>query len=337
MYGQHYTNNGNPFKLKPFQDWFFDVTDNKTMVLEPFAGANHIVQSLKGIGFNGRFRSYDVDPSISVVDGLKIKRRDTIKKFPRGYKICVSNPPYLSKSSASRRKLKFPKTKYSDLYLVCLDLMLKNCDYVAIILPESFITKKMFQGRLHAYISLTRNYFSDTSAPVGLALFNNYISDDFEVYQENEFLGTYGRLKDFGIKSLVDNKEIEFNNPNGNIGLISVDNSNDRIRFCDAGQINKNKISSASRASTIIKTHILKNLDNDKLILRCNEILNSYRLFSEDVLLTPFKSKRSDGKYRRRLDWETARNIILVAMFDLAINCRSIESYTSFDDFKSAA
>ena len=44
-----------------------------------------------------------------------------------------------------------------------------------------------------------------------------------------------------------------------------------------------------------------------------NELLATYREKTQDVFMTSFKGLRADGKYRRRLDFKTARAILAKA------------------------
>ena len=65
---------------------------------------------------------------------------DTILNYPVGYDVAITNPPYLAKNSATRRKLKYSYPEYEDLYQKCLEVMLEKTQFVAAIIPESFIT-----------------------------------------------------------------------------------------------------------------------------------------------------------------------------------------------------
>jgi hypothetical protein len=52
----------------------------------------------------------------------------------------------------------------------------------------------------------------------------------------------------------------------------------------------------------------------DLVINQANIILDEYRKETHDVFLTSFKGLRSDGAYRRRLDWDTASRILGTAL-----------------------
>ena len=167
--GQYFTIN-NPFKLEIFKSWFKYVYKND-IILEPFAGANNIVRLVNEIFPKTKFISFDIDTTFkNVYPKVKIKKRDTLKNFPDGYNIIITNPPYLAKNSATRNNLFYPDIKYDDLYKYTLEIMLKNVDNVAAIIPESFITSGLFIDRLYAVTSLTTKMFNDTECPVCLAL-----------------------------------------------------------------------------------------------------------------------------------------------------------------------
>ena len=161
-YGQYFTMT-NPFDIDVFYDWMELFIDDNTKLLEPFAGSCNICDMIKDIGYNNNWVCYDIDP---VSNNYNVKQRDTIANFPEGFTAAITNPPYLYKSSAKRRGLAFTNDKYDDLYKVSLDVMLNNLDYVAAIIPESFMNSGLFHNRLYAVISLTCRMFSDTECPL---------------------------------------------------------------------------------------------------------------------------------------------------------------------------
>lgn len=224
----------------------------------------------------------------------------------------ITNPPFLSKSSASRLGIEYPKTNHNDIYKLCLELMLNNCSYVASIVPDSFLTSNFDKSRLVTYISLTNNHFDNTVIPVGLALFNKDVTKDFLIYRDNKILGSYLELKEFDLDMNSNNLDVTFNNPNGELGLISIDNTTDKIRFINGTEIDPKTIKHYSRAYSRIS--IKGNYNLSKLINNCNQILDKYRTNTKDVFLTSFKSVHNDGTYRRRLDFDTARRIINKAL-----------------------
>ncbi len=73
--------------------------------------------------------------------------RDTLKDFPVGFEVCVTNPPWLAKNSATKMQVPFYAGEYDDLYKYSLDKCLENCKNVIAIIPESFIRTNLFLGR----------------------------------------------------------------------------------------------------------------------------------------------------------------------------------------------
>jgi hypothetical protein len=322
--GQFYTQNKNPFDLYPFQEWLLERVENglDVDILEPFAGQNNIPNFLRKSGMTNNFVCYDIEPKESVLDNVIVQQRDTIIDFPTGFTLAITNPPFLSKSSASRLKFDYPECDYDDIYKFCLKKMLDNVKYVASIVPESFITSKEFTERLYCYISLTDDYFTDTEVPVGLALFNSDCSDDFLIYRDEQFLGYFNDLKKYDIEKPKDilNLKVVFNDPQGKLALHAIDSSNvKKIRFGHGNEIDAESIKHYSRAYsriTILQNYVPIEID-DELIDSCNNILMNYRNNTKDVFLTSFKNKNKEGLYRRRIDWQTTRNIILVAIHNI--------------------
>ena len=158
----------NIFSYPQFREWFTTALKaSNNIVLEPFAGSNNLIKMLQNEGYQFKFDAYDINPS-----SPEVEKKDTIKEFPWGYKLVITNPPYLAKNSARRKKIDFPTTKYDDLYKLCLEIMLKNCAYVGAIIPASFLNANLFLERLHSYTLLSSQMFTDTENPVCLALFS---------------------------------------------------------------------------------------------------------------------------------------------------------------------
>ena len=228
---------------------------------------------------------------------------------------------YLGKSSARRRKIYYPWEE-DDLYKVCLNRMLDNCEYVAAIIPESFITAQIHRDRLWGVISLTCKMFYDTDCPVCLALFTPQGTTQTKIYANDIYLGTLEELSNSVGNLMKNNKYHEwiFNDKNGNIGVKTVDNqkTND-CKFFEGELIDPQTIKISSRAFTRI-SGLPETIDKEVFIKICNNILEDYRLKTKDVLMTSFKGLRSDGKYRRRLDFKTIRCIMNTAL-------KTIEKY----------
>ena len=315
-YGRYYTR-GNPFHSKPFQQWAKKANIENVCILEPFAGAKHIPSLIRSANIHcDDWAFFDIEPGVEGV-----KKQDTLTDFPKGFKVCITNPPWLARNSATRRGLPFPeKTQYNDLYKYALEQCLSHCDWVAAIIPEAFIRSGLFGERLCDFISLvpetsnvikrgnksrTTNYmFNDTEHPVGLAMFAPILSTDIRVWRNNQLLGTFGDLQKH-LPTTSRNSNIVFNDPNGNLGLIAIDNTvTASIRFCPPAELGDYKIRSQCRSIT--KIGVPWEVDIDYLNIHLARI----RELTHDVFLTAFKGMRRDGHYRRRLDWALARAII---------------------------
>ena len=317
-FGQYFTIE-NPFNHPLFNEWMI-LTGYKDedVILEPFAGANNILRLMDESGYHNRWKCYDIEPAEHNAFPLyNVEFRDTIKEFPSGYKVCVTNCPYLGKSSAKRRKINYPWEE-DDLYKVCLNRMLDKCDYVAVIIPESFVTANIHTDRLYGIVSLACKMFYDTECPVCLALFTPTSVQPPKIYSNNEYLGTLNELTLLDEKFYNDVCDWKFNDKYGSIGAKTIDSQNSAdCQFFDGSRINPDKIKVSSRSFTRI-SGLPDNVDLSKFIAECNKILEEYRLKTKDTAMTSFKGLRKDGKYRRRLDFKTVRWILNKAFVEVS-------------------
>ena len=347
--GRYYTR-GNPFQLKPFQTWAKEINLAQQIALEPFAGAKDIPQLIDAAHLRCRdWAFYDIAP------GAKgVVQQDTLTDFPKGFNVCITNPPWLARNSATRRGLPFPEaTRHDDLYKYALEQCLAYCDWVAAIIPEAFIRSGLFLPRLRDFISLvpqkqtsyppdkennTSSYppdkggkggsvyppdkggkagsamFEDTEHPVGLALFTPDTTPDVNVWRNNQPLGGLNDLRTH-LPQPSSNRDIVFNDPNGNLGLIAIDNTvSASIRFCPPEELKDYPIRVHCRSIT--KIGVPWHVDIDML----NTRLGTIREKTHDVFLTAFKGLRRDGHYRRRLDWALTRSIVDTQQLQLETN-----------------
>ena len=324
--GRYYTR-GNPFQLEPFQRWAKDSNLQQQIVLEPFAGAKDIPQLVNSAHLRCRdWAFYDIEPGAN-----GIVQRDTLTDFPKGFDVCITNPPWLARNSATRRGLPFPKaTNYGDLYKYALEQCLIHCQWVAAIIPEAFIRSGLFLERLCDFVSLvpqtqnktslnnksknTSYMFDDTEHPVGLALFAPKGTSNVRVWRNNQLLGKLSELQ-IHLPPHSRNRSIVFNEPNGNLGLIAIDNTvAASIRFCPPAELGKYKVRTHCRSIT--KIGVPWRVD----MVMLNARLATIRKKTHDVFLTAFKGLRRDGHYRRRLDWALARAIVDIDNPQLALN-----------------
>ena len=316
MYGQFFTI-ANPFDVDIFYKWYKMIpAKEKETVLEPFAGANNILNLLSLINITPKWKCYDIaEFDFNNFEEYPVIQRDTLKDFPKGFTVGITNPPYLAKNSATRSGIEFPDSSYDDLYKISLSIMLANLRYVAAIIPESFITQNLFHDRLYAVVSLNYRMFDDTEHPVCLALFipektDGENTDDFMLYHHNRFIDNYSGLRDQLEYANYTDIAWKFNDPDGEIGVHCVDSiSKPSIRFIKGVSIPPETVKGTSRAITRI-SGMPKGLDLDMLIRELNVYLKDYREKTKDVFLTAFKGIRKDGNFRRRLDYKTIRRML---------------------------
>ena len=304
--GQYFTTH-NPFEHEAFLKWAEECCLKKQRILEPFAGGNHLITHLEDLKLMKLSDSFDLEPAHNVV-----KQRNTIKDFPKGYSVCITNPPWLAKNSATLRGLDFPETSYNDLYKVCLNLCLENCDWVAVLIPESFIRSGQFTERLVSFVSITKPLFKDTENPVGLALFQPDCVKQTDVWVGEEKVGILSDLMAYRYETKLD-IPVLFNKKNGNIGLKALDNTQGKsIKFCNVKEIGDYTVVPTGRSITKIKVKLEDFIKEslESFLKKLNDILNEIREKTKDIILTSYKGLRKDHMYRRRLDWELARSII---------------------------
>lgn len=279
--------------------------------LEPFAGSGQIVKLMSDAGFTRDWGLYDVDES---VDG--VHHQDTIKHFPSGYRVTVTNPPYLSYHFAKRKGLSVAKEDfrgYPSLYLTAVSEALANSEWVACIIPESFATSGLFTERLRHLISLPDDdMFDDTDMPTCLALWGPKPSRDFKVWRCSEYLGKASELF-HPLEATPCASRITFNKLNGQIGLKAIDGTKDAsITFGQPSLCPDDKVKVSGRL--LSRIHI-KNLTNvNDVCASANDLLNDWRLNTADFALTAFKGTREDGMFRRRLDFANARALLSQAV-----------------------
>ena len=314
--GQFFTEK-NVFHHDAFESWWKMIpSKDKIKVLEPFAGKNGIVQMLKEIECvksKTQYFSYDIVPGHH-----EVIEQDTLKQFPQGYKVGVTNPPFLAKNSATRNKINIEIEPYSDLYELCLKKCLDNLDYLAVIIPESFITSTYFKNRLYAVISLTeKRIFKSTEQPVCLALFVKEDQQDFLIYRNNELLGTYKSLVEKDLK-FISNKskyKVIFHQVSGQVDFIATDATSclKKMKMVSGNIIPDIEVTNLARLR--LRILILKNDKPIKIgplfIKKFNKFLEQYRDETGDVFLTSFKGLRDDGFYRRRMSFSKLKLLLL--------------------------
>lgn len=303
--------------LKPQVVEFIKKSKSK-IAYDPFAGAGDLlIASREILGFRSLI-GLDID------EALDWQVNDSLIEIPKfDGAIIITNPPYIAKQSASRKKMDLSKyfstTKYDDVYLLALDKMLEAQDYVVAIIPESFINSNYKQkNRLSSITILEENPFEDTENPVCVACFDNRIKnfDEINIYKNDKLINTLADILNIRIEP-KNNIDITFNTLKGWLGLRAIDSTDDikYINFDFKDNIKydwENRIKVSSRHLTLIDIDIPDDL-REKFIEECNSIIKDLRCKSSDVLLTPFKGNTKSGKRRRRLDFRLARAIMEMA------------------------
>jgi len=295
------------------------IRDSKCSVAyDPFAGSgclfapvtNTVKSIRKTIGL-------DIDPA----QGWKVN--DSLLNIPsEPDAIIVTNPPYLSNYSASRKRLGdglkkyFALTRYDDVYLLALDRMLEAQKNVVAIIPETFINSPFKQKELLSSVSiLEENPFHDTDTPVVVACFDSKPKafSKIKIYKGQDFVCTLQDVED--CRLVPDNSvAMKFNDPAGWLGVRCVDttNPNDMLRFDFKENIDydwENGIKVSSRLLTLVSIDVPMS-QRQSCIDECNRLLATVREKSHDIMLSPFKGNMKNGVRRRRLDFQTCRAII---------------------------
>lgn len=299
--------------LKP-QVKEFIIKSDKTTAYDPFAGSGDLLNVAKNLGFEKTF-GLDIDNT------LTWQQNDSLIKIPTlSNAIIITNPPYLAKQSATRKKFDlskyFSSSQYNDLYLIALDRMLEAQSHVVAIIPESFINSNYHQKNLLSSITiLEENPFTDTDCPVCVACFDSRPKPltEVKVYKNQTYINTLKNIENLRLTPKND-VNIIFNDKQGWLGLRAIDSTNDInfIQFSHKHEINydfNNKIKVSSRHITLINIPIPSN-KQQALIDASNKLINKLRQDSADVLLTPFKGNTKKGIRRRRLDFRLARAIL---------------------------
>lgn len=336
--GQYFTE-GSCWLQPQIEDFIRD--SNCTIAYDPFAGSGclfppvtNTVASIKEVA------GLDIDPS----QGWPIN--DSLIKIPhKDGAIIVTNPPYLSSYSASRKRIGdglrkyFDMTEYDDLYLLALDRMLEAQKNVVAIIPETFINSPFKKKELlYSITILEENPFLDTDTPVVVVCFDSRPKsyDQVKIYKGADFVCTLQEVEEC---RLFPNNSVrmKFNDPAGWLGVRCVDSTNpeDMLHFDFKENIDydwEKGIKVTSRLLTLVSIDV----PQDKrvaFINSCNEILKALREKSHDIILSPFKGNMKNGVRRRRLDFQTCRAIIEQAYNELSLGCQT-QTFKQLELFK---
>ena len=284
--GQFFTTS-NPFQnSNAFSSWY-SLLPEDAEILEPFAGAGNLFDYLP----EAKWAGYDIEPKHP-----DVIEQDTIKNFPKNYKVCITNPPYLAKTTCTRKNLPVQPI-LEDLYLDCIKLALDNCDYVCSIIPSTFIGTKLFADRLYAWDKIDYVLFSDTDNPVGVAYFvpNKVVSTKYYVNGEEISITAEDTPETVDL-------HMDFNTAKGNFVLCAIDLvSQDNIKiYKEDSSFDRSKfLKNTSRNYSLFFSPDLKDEDIEGV----NEFITKWRERTKDFFITSFKSEQKSGKYRKRFSF----------------------------------
>ncbi len=236
--------------------------------------------------------------------------------------IIITNPPYLSNYSASRKRIGddvrkyFDTTSYDDVYLLALDRMLSAQRHVVAIIPETFINSSYSQKSLLDSITvLEKNPFHDTDTPVVVVCFDSTPKsyERIKVFKNDQLLCSLADVENSRLKP-KNNLSMRFNDINGWLGVRCVDTTdpNDMIQFDFREKIGYDwtrGIKNSSQLLTLISVDVPRDA-RQRFIDSCNDVLQDLRTRSYDLVLSPFKGNMKNGVRRRRLDFQTCRAIV---------------------------
>lgn len=303
--------------LKPQVEKFI-IESNCSIAYDPFAGGGDLLNAATKILKFKKTKGLDIDKK------LKWKYNDSLLRIPHiDNAIIITNPPYIAKQSASRKKIDlskyFSKSTYDDVYLIALDKMLESQKYVVAIIPESFINSSYKQKhKINSITILEDNPFEDTENPVCVVCFDGIDKtfDRIKVYKNEKLVNSLDKIQSIRVEPNY-SINITFNTLDGWLGLRAVDSTDDKTFICFDFKENfkydwEHNIKVSSRHFSLIDIKVPKE-DRKEFIEKCNELIQKIRIDSSDVLLTPFKGNTKKGIRRRRLDFRLARAIMEIA------------------------
>lgn len=304
--GRYFTRR-NLFAAPGFRAWAKAAGLPQATLIEPFAGGGDLLAMLTELNLCEQFHAYDIAPAAA-----SVMQRDSLADFPNG-DVVVTNPPWLARNSATRRRLPFPATTHDDLYKHCLQICLDHAAYVAAIVPASFLSAGIFRLRLTAVDLANAPVFQDTENPACLAMFAPDESADVVVYEGGKRVGALSELERH-LPRPTREVPMRFNDPHGALGFVAFDNTRAAsIRFCRGEELRAYRIGATSRMITRIGGRFGRGMDAliDELNLRVRE----FRRATSDVFLTPFKGLRKDApRLRRRMEFRLARAFVAATL-----------------------
>lgn len=315
--GQFFTKESNWLKR---QICDFIKNAGNSVVYDPFAGSGDLLNVVSKFPFIKSTKGLDIDKSLGwpYNDSL-------INIPPEDDAIIVTNPPYISNYSASRKKIYsylekyFATSIYDDVYLIALEKMLLAQKNVVAIVPETFINSNFVsKNKLKSITILEDNPFLDTDTPVVVLCFDsiNKPLGKIDVYKNDTYINKLGEIESFRIFPKND-VNIRFNVLSGWLAVRCVDSTNpeNMLKFDFREKMDydwEKGIKASSRLMTLIEIDVPD--EKKAMFLKCcNNILENIRKNTADVILSPFKGNMKNGLRRRRLDFKTCRAILEIS------------------------
>ena len=298
LLGQYYTTT-DPFNQSDAFNAWYNMVPKDVTILEPFAGAGHLFNYI-----DADWDGYDLQPNHP-----DVVERDTIKDFPRGYNVCITNPPYLAKTVVSRKKLPVV-LNHEDVYLDALQVCLDNCDWVSAIIPSTFWNQGLFKDRLYAWDKFDMKLFSDTDNPAGVAYFTPK-----HVNRSRTFINGKEVFLNVHNTPIHNDFDVTFNPkdfaPYLVVGIDTIEENNIHIRKTEGYDISNlvnfcGECKPTNRNTFPIDCPYLR--DDD--LFSINKSITDWREKTKDFFLTSFKSCKKDGIYRKRVSFKEIRWIL---------------------------
>lgn len=306
-----------------------------SIAYDPYAGAGDLLNVAKSkLGFK-TVKGLDIDSTLSW------EINDSLLNIPHvDDAIIITNPPYIAKQSASRKKIDlnkyFVNSIYDDVYLVALHKMLLAQKNVVAIIPESFINSNFLEKeKINSITILEENPFLDTENPVCVVCFDSIPKSykNIKIYKNDDYVSDLESILDVRIepKHIV---KIVFNTLDGWLGLRAIDSTDDKTFICFDFKDNfdydwQKNIKVSSRHFSLIDIPVSEN-NKKAFISKCNQIINELRSKSYDIIFTPFKGNTKKGRRRRRLDFRLARAIMERAYIEVEKGETYYEELTLF-------
>lgn len=285
---------------------------NPKVVTDPFAGDGHLLDLI-----NEKFGYATIGYDLYKHDW---QQNDSLIEIPNSQFI-ITNPPWLSKSSASKKKIINNVIHYfntnkdcSDLYQIAIKLMImKKIPFICLV-PESILAMKWnWKYKLTKIISLFDSPFDDTNTLTSVVCYDpEKESDDVEIWNDDNFVGYLKQIEKIVLKpnNLID---IKFNVSDGPIGIRCLDlkSEDKRAKFFTKANFTQKPYSNLKnlRYATYIAID-LDGIDVDNFVKYCNKELENYRKTPAEIFNCSFMENTNYGTRRRRISFEVIRAIL---------------------------